>query len=97
MFARFWWGQRNSEQKMYWLSWQWMYTLKFKGGMGFKHLKLFDLAVLAKQVWGFMHNSEYPLYRVLGSIFIMLSFCALHWGGRLCVAKYISSQYSFET
>lgn len=39
------------EQKMAWISRDKLCTPKDKGGMGFKQLKQFNLALLAKQGW----------------------------------------------
>ena len=44
----FWWGQRDKERKMAWIAWEKMCTPKTEGGMGFKDLKAFNLALLAK-------------------------------------------------
>lgn len=49
MFARFLWGQRNTERKLHCLSWYHMCLSKFQGGMGFKQLEFFNLALLTKQ------------------------------------------------
>ena len=49
MIRNFWWGQRNDETKIAWMSWEKLCASKGCGGMGFKKLKEFNLALLAKQ------------------------------------------------
>ena len=51
LMRNFWWGQKKDERKMAWISWDKLCTTKSQGGMGFKHLKQFNLALLAKQGW----------------------------------------------
>ena len=48
MVSQFWWGQKDKEQKMAWTSWDNLCRPKAEGGMGFKDLKAFNLALLAK-------------------------------------------------
>ena len=42
MMSNFWWGQKEKEEKMAWMSWKKMCTMKEKGGMGFRDLKAFS-------------------------------------------------------
>ena len=49
MIRNFWWRQRGEEKKMTWLSWDKLCEPKVRGGMGFKRLQQFNLALLAKQ------------------------------------------------
>lgn len=65
MIHRFWWGQKNGQNKMAWLSWKKMCAPKEKGGLGFRDLKAFNLALLAKQGWRLQNNPHSLVYRVL--------------------------------
>ncbi|XP_050248972.1 uncharacterized protein LOC126696245 [Quercus robur] len=47
MIRNFWWGQRNDERKIAWMSWEKLCASKSCGRMGFKKLKEFNLALLA--------------------------------------------------
>ena len=49
---------------MTWISWDKLCTPKSQGGMGFKQLKQFNLALLAKQGWWLQMGGESLLYRV---------------------------------
>ena len=49
LMRNFWWGQREKERKLAWIAWEKMCTPKVEGRMGFKDIKAFNLALLAKQ------------------------------------------------
>lgn len=49
--CNFWWGQKQDEKKMAWMNWDKFCMPKACGGMGFKLLKPFNLALLAKRGW----------------------------------------------
>ena len=46
--ASFWWGQKEEERKVHWVSWMKLTNSKDRGGMGFKDLNLLNVALLAK-------------------------------------------------
>ena len=65
MMKNFWWGQRQREKKLGWVSWKRMCNPKARGGLGFRNLRAFNLAMLAKQAWRILNNPSSLVARVL--------------------------------
>ena len=64
LMGRFWSGQKENERKLAWLSWENLYNPKLEGGLGFRDLKAFNLALLAKQGWRIQENPDSLVHKV---------------------------------
>jgi hypothetical protein len=65
LFSKFWWGHQNNGSKIAWLKWSKMGLAKQKGGLGYRDLELFNMALLAKQGWRIMQNEGSLVAQVL--------------------------------
>ena len=54
---------------MAWISWEKLCTPKVKGGMGFRNLRAFNLALIAKQWWRMQQNPNSLVHSVQSEIF----------------------------
>lgn len=69
MVRKFWWGSKKGQRKASWVSWESMAMPKYKGGIGFRDFEIFNLALLAKQVWCILVEPESLSARILKSVY----------------------------
>nr|XP_023911810.1 uncharacterized protein LOC112023433 [Quercus suber] len=83
MISNFWWGQKDKERKMAWISWKKLCTPKDRGGMGFRDLKAFNMALLAKQGWRIQKDQSSLVHRIFkAKYFKKTSFMEAQLGRR---------------
>lgn len=69
LIAIFWWGQKEEKNNIHWKSWAFLGLPKKVGGMGFRNLLDFNIALLAKQVWRLLTNPDAFWVRVSKRIY----------------------------
>uniref|UniRef100_A0A2N9HCL8 Reverse transcriptase domain-containing protein n=1 Tax=Fagus sylvatica TaxID=28930 RepID=A0A2N9HCL8_FAGSY len=63
LVSKYWWGQSKEENKIHWINWGRLCTPKDEGGMGFRDLNCFNLALLAKQGWAKLGSNPSFMWR----------------------------------
>ncbi|XP_056850872.1 uncharacterized protein LOC130500150 [Raphanus sativus] len=63
--SNFWWSSSQNSRGLHWISWNEICTPKDLGGLGFRDLHDFNIALLAKQLWQLIHYPDSLLARVL--------------------------------
>ncbi|XP_019197085.1 PREDICTED: uncharacterized protein LOC109190941 [Ipomoea nil] len=64
LMNRYWWGQKGADNSIHWLAWDRMCAPKKYGGLGFKRLHEFNVALLGKQGWQLLTNPDSLLAQV---------------------------------
>jgi hypothetical protein len=65
MMNHFWWNGQGTKKRIHWMSWSRMGLAKQWGGMGFRDLSAFNLALLAKQGWRILQNPNSLVAHIL--------------------------------
>lgn len=65
MICRFWWAKQEKNNTMHWLSWELLTRPKKDGGMGFRDIYGFNMAMLARQAWSMLTSPESLCAQVL--------------------------------
>ncbi|XP_031121085.1 uncharacterized protein LOC116024331 [Ipomoea triloba] len=60
---RYWWGS-GGDRSIHWMAWDQLCVPKKYGGLGFKDLRAFNLAMLGKQAWRFLTNPQSLVARI---------------------------------
>jgi hypothetical protein len=58
MIAKYWWSKQDKENKIHWISWWKMIKPKGQGGLGFRDIHGFNIAMLSRQAWRFIQNPD---------------------------------------
>jgi hypothetical protein len=70
--SRFWWVGEGDKQKMHWRKWNDIAQPKRAGGMGFRDLHLFNIAMLGKQGWRLITKPDTLCARILAGKYIII-------------------------
>jgi hypothetical protein len=80
MIRSYYWGAAHGKRKTHWLAWDHLMKSKDHGGVGFKDLRLFNQALLARQAWRLIEHPNslcaqllkakyYPNGHILDTVF----------------------------
>jgi hypothetical protein len=65
IMAKFWWNGCLDKKSMHWLAWDKIAVSKSQGGMGFRDMAVFNIALLGKRGWRLILSLDSLLAQVL--------------------------------
>lgn len=65
----FWEGSKEGKRKMTWVAWDSMVKPKNMGGLGFRDMEMFNLALLVKEAWRVLQEPSTLSARVLKVVY----------------------------
>ncbi|CAA7042886.1 unnamed protein product [Microthlaspi erraticum] len=65
VLAKFWWNNNEDRKGMHWFAWKRLCLSKKEGGLGFRDIESFNLALLGKQAWRLLQKPECLMARVI--------------------------------
>lgn len=83
MLAKFWWGSTHLSKGMHWMAWDKLCFPKERGGLGFRNIRGFNQALLAKQSWRMLRSPDSLVARVFkGKYFAQTDILSAELGYR---------------
>src|SRR4051812_1073999 len=58
LIDNYWWSQQEKEHTMHWISWQKLTESKARGGLGFRDMYGFNVAMLSRQIGRIIQNPD---------------------------------------
>ncbi|PRQ56718.1 putative RNA-directed DNA polymerase [Rosa chinensis] len=65
VIAQFWWGDEGDARKIHWIAWEKLCYPKCQGGLGFRNMHIFNLALLTKQGWRLIQQPDSIIAKLL--------------------------------
>lgn len=65
MIGKFWWSQMEKQNTIHWIGWPTLTKPKALGGLGFRDIHDFNIAMLSRQAWRLIQNPESLCARIL--------------------------------
>lgn len=62
--CQFWWGSKGDNRKIHWVKKEKVFKPTTDGGLGFRNLRDFNMAMLAKQIWRLYTNQQSLISKV---------------------------------
>ena len=69
LLRKFWWGSKRGERKTSWVAWGKIVQPKYMGGLGFRDIEMFNLALLARQAWRLLTKPQSICSQILKAVY----------------------------